>query len=394
MPKQSNKAERRRVALIVESSMTVGRQIIRGIAEYVRQASHWSVYYEPSHIQKKTLPAWFETWQGNGVIARIWSWRFARQFAKKKLPVVDLVGDILDTGIPLVQVDNRAIATIAANHLLEHDFSTFAFCGVRGPLWSKQRCDYFVESLRSSGHACRIYQLPSSYSKAWFAERERDRLAQWLAGLPKPIGIMAASDWMGQQILEACRRIEALVPEEVAVVGVDDDKAICEISDPMLSSINPRHDRVGFYAAELLDALMRGEPPPREPLTVGVPNLVIRRSTDIQTIADRDVAAAVRFIRENACHDICVADVAASIALSPSTVKRRFRSVLDRSVHDEIVRVRLERTRELLAETEMTLAQIASAAGFRHQEYLGVVFKAESGMTPGQFREQTKSKVL
>jgi LacI family transcriptional regulator len=187
---------------------------------------------------------------------------------------------------------------------------------------------------------------------------------------------MAANDWVGQKVLDASRRVGASVPEEVAVVGVDNDEAICEISDPMLSSVVARHDRVGFYAAELLDRLMQGKPAPAAPMIVGAPSVVVRRSTDVQTIADRDVVAAVQFIRENACRGLRVDDVAAHVALSYSTLKRRFQRTLARSVHDEIMRVRMQRVRELLAETTMTLAQLSRAAGFPYQEYLRAIFKS------------------
>ena len=377
--------QRRRVALMVESSLNSGREMLRGIAEYVRQTSHWSIYYEPGHIQK-ILPEWMENWQGDGIIARVRNRHLAKQFAKMKLPAVDILGDVLDTGIPLVQVDNRAIAELAAGHLLEHGFRLLGFCGIRGRLWSNQRRDIFKNIAYGANCPCHMHLLPSFYSKAWFAEKERKKLAEWIDGLPKPIGIMAVNDWVGQKILEACRTVGAMVPEQVAVIGVDNDTATCEISDPMLSSVVPRHDRVGFYAAQLLDALMQGEEPPAEPLTVGQPNIVVRRSTDVQTIADNDIVEAVRFIRENACRGIRTEDVAKHVALSYSTLKRRFRKVLSRSIHDEIIRIRMNRVRELLAETEMTLEQIALATGFHHTEYLGVVFKSQTGMTLGQFR--------
>lgn len=388
----TRKAERRRVALVIESSHSSGRQMLRGIAEYIRQISHWSVYYEASHIQT-VLPKWLKNWRGDGIIARIRNRTLARQFAEMRLPVVDLLGDILDTGIPLVQVDNRAISELAASHLIEHGFRSFAFCGVRSPLWSTQRCEVFRKCIADAGYVCHVHHLPSIFSKAWVTEdEERERLTQWVRDLHKPIGIMATNDWAGQKILEACRRIGAIVPEEVAVIGVDNDEAVCEISDPMLSSIIPRHDRVGFHAAELLDQLMQGKSPPSEPLTVGLPSIVVRRSTDVQTIADRDIVEAMRFIREHGCGDIRVEDIAAHVALSYSTLKRRFQRVLCRSIHDEITRVRIARGCELLTETEMTLGQIAQVTGFRHQEYFGVVFKSQMGMTPGQYREKNASK--
>ncbi|MEN6405831.1 MAG: DNA-binding transcriptional regulator [Thermoguttaceae bacterium] len=384
--------ERRRIALLIESSLGSGREMLRGFAEYVRQTSHWSIYYEPSHSHSQSvLPEWLDNWHGDGIIARVRNRNVAKKLIKMGIPVVDVLGNVHDTGIPVVGVDNRAIARAAAGHLLEHGFRAFAYCGVLGPSWSQTRRDVFKETVTRSGYTSYHYLLPRLGGKAWISETERERLTQWIASLPKPIGIMAANDWAGQKVLEACRRAVAMVPEEVAVVGVDNDAAFCEICDPMLSSVVARHDRVGFYAAELLDQLMQGKPAPTEPLTVGQPSVVVRRSTDVQTIADRDIAEAVRYIREHAYGEISVEDVAAHVALSYSTLKRRFQQVLSRTIHDEIKRVRMARTRELLTETSMTLAQIAQLTGLRHQEYLGVVFKAEMGVTPSQFREENQS---
>jgi LacI family transcriptional regulator len=382
---------RRRVALIVESSLASGRQTLRGFAEYVRRVNCWSIYYEPGHFQT-SLPDWLHNWRGDGVVARVRNPIVARQLAKLRVPVVDISGNVPDTGFPIVQVDNRAIARLAASHLLEHGFRGLAFCGIRGQWWSRLRQEVFEEIVGRSACVWQAYQLPRMGGQVWFSESERRRLAQWIAGLPKPIGIMAANDWAGQKVLAACRRAGTMVPEEVAVLGVDNDEAICEISDPMLSSIDARHDRVGFHAAELLDQLLHGKTPPREPVAAGLPTIVVRRSTDMQSIADRDVAEAVRYIREHACGEICVERVAAHVALSYTTLKRRFRRLLARSVHDEITRVRVERVRELLTETEMTLTEIARAAGFRHQAYFGAVFKSQTGMTPGEFRQENAIK--
>ena len=387
--KEESASEQRRIALIVESDFTVGREILRGIAQYIRRTSRWSIYFEPGTAQHNTMTDWLRHWQGDGIIARIRSRKLARQFVENmKVPVVDLVGDILDPEIPLVQVDNRAIGELAAHHLLEHGYSSFAFCGVHGRMWSKERSTFFQGYLTSVGHTCSTHHLSSGTTRRWFSEEDRERLAQWVAGLEKPIGIMAANDWVGQKLLDACWRTGALVPEEVAVVGVDNDDIICELSNPMLSSIIAGHDRVGFHAAELLDGMMQGKQPPSEPLTVGKPSVVVRRSSDVQTIADRDIVMAIRFIREHACRGIHVDDVASHIAVSRSTLKRRFKQVLSRSVHEEILRIRLERARELLSGTDMTVRHIAHTTGFTHQQYLGEVFKAKFGMTPVQYRKE------
>ena len=384
-------ARRRSVALIVESSVASGRQLLRGIAQYVREVGHWSIYCEPGHL-KATLPNWLARWKGDGMIVRVMNQKVAQRVARMGIPVVAVQGAVPRGAVPFVQVDDRAIAEVAANYLVEHKLRYFGFCGLREAYWSTLRGDRFREALGKFGFQPHKYALPPRGSRAWFSDAERENLARWIASLPKPIGILACNDWTGQRVLEACRRAETIVPEEVAVLGVDNDETICDLCDPVLSSIVAGHDRVGYHAAELLDGLMQGKRAPKEPVVVGSPSLVVRRSTDLQTIADRDVAAAVRFIRENACAGIRVEDVAAHVALSSSSLFRRFQSVLSRSVHDEILRARMERVRELLTETEMPLSQIAHATGFNHQEYLGVVFKAQMGVTPGQFRSENANR--
>jgi len=385
--RQASGSKRRRVAVIVESSLAGGRAILRGFAEYVRQVDRWSIFYEPNHFQT-SLPDWLHGWRGDGVVARVRSPAVARQLVKTRLPVVDISGNVPNARFPVVQVDNRAIARVAAGHLLERGFVAFAYCGIRKLWWSRQREEAFGQMVAQGGHSAHDYQLPHMGGIAWFSESERTRLAGWIAALPKPAGIMAANDWAGLKVLAACRSADVMVPEEVAVVGVDNDEAICEIADPMLSSVDPRHDRVGFHAAELLDRLMQGMPPPRGFTAVGSPTVVVRRSTDIQSVADPEVAEAVRYIREHACGAIRADDVAAHLAVSYTTLKRRFRNVLSRSVHEEITRVRIERARELLSRTEMTLSQIARATGFCQPAHFGAIFKAHAGMTPSAFREE------
>jgi LacI family transcriptional regulator len=382
-------ARRRRVALIVESSVASGRELLRGAAQYVREIGHWSIFCEPGHLQT-TLPEWLNEWRGDGMIVRIMNKNVTKQVARMGIPVVAIRGNVLGGEIPAVQVDDRAVAELAFHYLLECNLRSFAFCGLRGPYWSRLRRDYFRDTARKFGFETHLYDLPPRSGRAWFSEAERQRLAHWISRLPKPIGIMACNDWAGQRVLAACQQAEVMVPEEVAVLGVDNDEIICDLCDPMLSSITVRHDLVGYHAAELLDQLMQGKPPPSEPVIVGSSRIIVRRSTDLQTIADQDVAAAVRYIRENACRGISVEDVASHVALSYSTLYRRFQRALARSINDEIMRVRMERARELLTETELPLAEVARTTGFNHQEYFGTVFKAETGTTPGQFREETK----
>ncbi len=225
------------------------------------------------------------------------------------------------------------------------------------------------------------------HTRQW--EDYADDLGRWVAALPKPVGLMLCSDQVGPVTLEACRRAGVSVPDEVAVIGVDNDEPLCEAAAPGLSSVWPDHESIGYEAARILDQLMHGGAPPPGPVYVPPRALITRRSSDVQAVDDPDVAAAVRVIRERACgpDGLTIDDVAAEVAVSRSVLQRRFKRATGRTLHDEMLRMRLARARELIAETDLPIATVAERAGFRHQEYLGVIFRQKLGTTPARFRQ-------
>lgn len=378
------------VALIVETSLGAGREILRGIAQYVREHGPWSIYHEPRNLED-SVPSWLTRWRGDGIIVRLQNERIARAIAAAGLPAVDVLGEAADADLPLVHVDDEAIARLAFEHLFDRGIRQFAYCGLRTATWSRQREAAFAALAAAAGCTVRVYHLPATAGADRTWEAAQNKLAAWISELPRPAGIMVCHDPRGQRVLEACRRAGVLVPEEVAVIGVDNDEPICEVSDPPLSSVAPDFGRIGYQAARLLDRLMRGEKPESNSLRLDPRGVVARQSTDVLAIEDRDLAEAVRFIRTHGCQRIGVDDVAAHLAISRSALKRRFRKLLGRSVHEEIIRVRVNRARDLLAQTDLPIRQVAVTAGFEHQEYLGVVFKARTGATPAGYRRQARS---
>ncbi len=373
------------MALVIETSMASGRQILRGIARYSRECGPWALYHEPGHMQAG-LPEWLRRWRGDGLITRVRSAEVAEILAGMSIPVVDVLDDFPHPKIVGVRVSNPAIARLAIEHFLDRGFREFAYCGIQGRRWARLREEAFVQFVQAAGYRCHVYHLPRQETAPWYAEVERERLADFVRGLPKPSAILACNDLAGQRMLDACRRVEVAVPENVVVLGVDNDESLCEISDPVLSSVDPAYDQIGYHAAAVLDRRMEGREPTAWEVLWEPAEVVVRRSTDILAINDADLAAAMRFIRDHACDGIGVVDVVRHVGISYSTLKRRFRSVFQRSIHDEIVRIRLERARELLAGTDLPLAVVARRSGFQHQESLGAVFKAHFKSTPGQFR--------
>ena len=374
------------VALIVETSSHYGREILVGVTRYLRTHRPWSVFLE-QHLDS-AVPAWFGRWAGNGVISRAADPGVLLPLVARGVPVVDVsdrrpaVADL-----PRVNSDDDAIGRMAADHLWERGYRHFAFCGFAGERWSDCRRAGFVGRLADRGRDGPTSDTPW-VGRMW--EREQDSLARWLAALPRPLGVFAANDFRGQQVLDASRRAGLRVPGDVAVVGVDDEPVVCELCDPPLSSIRPDAARVGFLAAELLDAMMGTEPRAVTSQRVPPVGVSARQSSDALAVDDPETAAAVAYIRANACRGATVADVLRHTGLSRSDLERRFRRHLGRSPHEELGRVRLDRAKELLAGTDLKVGVIADRVGFAHAEYLCVFFKRAEGETPGEYRRRTR----
>jgi len=294
-----------------------------------------------------------------------------------------------DAGIPYVGTDNMAVAQLAADHLLERGFVHFAYCGynptpVNG--CSQKRAQGFQEAISRAGHACAVFNAPNTASDLW--ENLCGDLMDWLSKLPHPLGVMACNDSRARQILEACRMVGLRVPEDVAVVGVDNEEAICQYTDPPLTSVDQGSERSGYEAALLLDQWMSGQrvaPGKREIAPVGI---VARRSTEILAAPDDEVATALRFIRDHAGERIGLDDVGRATGSTIATLRRRFKSALGRTVHEEIQRVRIERAKQMLVSTDWTFKQIANHSGFCSVQHMSTRIRQATGHTPGEYRQR------
>jgi LacI family transcriptional regulator len=380
------KGRRPEVALIVETSVIYGRQILMGICRYLRAHGSWSAFLDERELRTPP-PAWLSHWRGDGVICRSTNAEWARVFRRRKLPVVDLNDLYLDLGLPRIGSDMHAIGRLGAEHLRERGFRHLAFCGFSGEAWSEQRRDGFAAALRDLPEPVGVYESPWAGLRKHPWQEERNRIARWLRALPRPLAIMACNDVRGQHVLDACKHLGARVPDEIAVVGVDNAQTFCELCDPPLSSVMPNAERIGFEAAQLLDRLMAGAKAPAENLLIEPLEVVTRQSSDVFAVEDPLVSRAARFIRDHACRGIKVSDVLSEVNCSRSVLERRFREQIGRSPQAAIREVQLRRIRQLLAETDWKLPRIAEAAGIDNPEYLSVVFKRETGRTPNQFRQ-------
>jgi LacI family transcriptional regulator len=283
---------------------------------------------------------------------------------------------------PWVKSDDGAIAQLAAQHFLERGFRHFAFCGDPRFSWSNRRADQFGLLIRGAGRDCHIYE-PAR--RTLHGDEQVDDIAVWLLKLPRPVAVFACYDNRGQQVLEACRRAGIAVPEEVAVLGVDNDEVLCVLSPPPLSSIILNSRRTGWEAAALLSLMMKGEKPGADAHLIPPIGVQTRQSSDILAIADPKIAAALRYIREHACEGLRVSDVLKHCPMARRGLENRFKQLLGRTPRQEILRVQLNRVKELLVGTELPVWEIADRTGF-DAEYLSVVFKQATGVAPSEYR--------
>jgi len=377
------------VAVLIETSRAYGRGLLRGIARYQHENPLWSTYFEP-HGLGDSLPPWFDRWRGDGVLARIENRRTARRLLALKVPVINLRSTLPDLPFPFIGSDNHAVARLAFEHLTQRGFTRLAFCGYRGTSHEgfQTRENAFRRLVTRADLEHHTFAIPytSRQKDEWHAQQRQ--LSRWLAGLTKPVGILTINDDVGLRVLEACRRIGAAVPDDIAVLGVENDEHACNLALPPLSSIDLNSEATGYRAAKLLDRLMRGKAAPRNPRREKPGTLVVRRSTDVLAIEDDEVVRAHRFIREHACRPIDVGDVLRHVSRSRSSLGPRYRQALGHTLHEAIQQARLDTARQLLAETDLPIKQIASQAGFGTIQYFARVFRNNVGEPPAAFRNR------
>lgn len=380
---------RPQVALLIETSNAYSRGLLRGICTFMREGKRWEINFTEQG-RGDVPPPWFNDWRGDGVIARIENSLIEEAMLLTGVPVVNVSSAALSHEFPSVTSNSEAVCRLAVGHLLERGFQCLGYCGDARFDWSFRHERNFRRQAETAGYEVYVFDSAKSDADDWLLEQRK--LARWVKELPKPIGVFACYDIRGQQLLEVCRKEAVRVPDEVAVIGHHDDELLCELCDPPLSSVVPNARRAGYEAAAILDDLMRGVNVPLTMRSIEPVGVSARQSTDVIAVPDVQVAAAVRFIREHAYEGIGVEDVLKSVPMSRTVLERRFHKFLGRSPYEEILRLRIERVKELLTTTDLQMAQIAERVGFSGVEYLSAMFKRKLGVSPRVFRRRASVK--
>lgn len=372
------------------SRMDVG-QILRGVMDYAAQRGRWTLDVNPEAftVSMQALAGW----SGQGVLARLLTPAQLRAAQALGVPVVNLAGTLPPGGVPRVMVDQEAVGRLAAEHLLERGFHRAAYFGHQGVWYSKQREHGFVERIARAGGKCSVFAAPRSFDASHPWHRWMEPLMRWLKTFEPPVGLLAVHDYRARMVLDACLRLGLRVPQDVALIGVDNSEVACEFSRVPLSSVARNNWREGFEAAALLDRLMAGKRPPKQDILIPPEGVVARCSTDTEAIENPHVGAAVRLIREHLGEPFGVTILEKHLSVSRRYLYYHFQRSLNCTPHQYLNRARIQRAKELLAApTKLKLQSIARACGFRTIARLRLVFQRITGTTLAQYRRSLPTR--
>jgi LacI family transcriptional regulator len=394
MKRRPRSKDQKTVALLVETSRAYGRGICRGVARFAEQNPDWLILYQERNL-KESIPESLRKYKVDGILMRVDQPNVVRKIVSLGIPTVDLLGARVEGDCPAFLPDDHAIAEMATDHLVNNGFVHFAFCGLAGIPFSDDRQRGFVRYLDKFGF--RVFNYPSRATHLGEILRAEDRgfleiesIAKWLETLPKPVAVFACNDVRALQVLQACHLIGCIVPDEVAVLGVDNDEIITELCHPRLTSIEPDTLSTGYKACLCLDRMMaRSKPESLLDRTAPV-GVIERESTNIIATTDKVLASALREIRDEACDGLTVKKLLDHLQISRTHLEAKFKRTVGRTVHDEITRVRLKRVCQLLYSGEETLATIVRKSGYLDISHLSRLFRKNFGVSPGEYRKRNR----
>lgn len=361
---------------------------IEGILQFAHEHGlKWSYMVAPesSNVSITQLVGW----PGDGVIAALHNAKEGRCAAGLKLPVVNISGALAKSPVPRATVDNRAIGKLAAEHYLERGYENLAFYGIRGIIYSDQRLEGFSETAAAKGLAVATHLAGQTFNikgNKWL--HQQAELTEWIRGLKPPCAVFAASDARARQVISSCDALQLRSPDQIAVLGVDDQQIICEHTHPTLSSIARNSLREGYVAAEMLHQLMSAAPMPDRERLIPPLGIVPRESTDIAAIDDDRLRDVLAYFQEHIEEPVSVSEVCRHAGVSRRWLEYAFRETLGVSPFDHIRRQRLKHARRLLREERSTAINvIARRSGYSSSNQLAKAFRAEFGLSPRDYRK-------
>ena len=377
------------VAILVDTATGWGRRLVSGITNFARNHGQWRLWIEPrGQDEHLRVP---HGWRGQGVIARVSTHTMANELAELGTPVVNVSGiELAQCGFPRVATNYDATARLAAGHFMERGYRNFAYIGPLRLSYVQRHAAAFERAVAEVNARCTLFDFhhDTRAGREW-SERQRE-LGDWLEKLPKPAGVFSWATSAGAQVLELCRVRGIAAPDDVAVLGGDDDNLLCETTSPPMSGILVASEQIGVHAAARLDRLMKGASDDGGPELIDPISVIARGSTETLAIPDDELRQAMVFLRQHAYRSLSVDEIADAVPMTRRSLERKCQAVLGRTPLEEIRRLRIARVRELLAMTDRSVEDIAAATGFGTPEYMTATFRQFEQITPLRYRRRVR----
>jgi len=375
------------ITVLARIDFAYGRDVFRGISRFARSRVDWQLSVR-SALHDTDPFEWLKQWRGGGLLIHHASKDWVAAARRRRIPMVSFSHNLLNSSVPVVITEDRTIVRMAMEYFAGRGFDQVAYVGMhayehdpRAQAYENYCRKSRMPALRFDGDAKGLWPKQSG-------SRRNTALSRWLAELPKPIAVLAWNDITAQTLIESCQSTGLSIPDQVSILGIDNDELLCEMSAPTLSSIDVGAEQIGFKAASLLADLLKGKTPLGEPLLTPPMGVVTRQSTDFVAVEDPLVEMALRYIHAHAVDGIQVAEVLDHVPLSRRSLERRFVSTLGRTPLQEIRRVRLERAKRLLVDSDMGLVEVAEAVGMKDVRHLHSLFRQRLETTPSAFRQK------
>ena len=382
----------KKILVIMTNSREAPRNFMIGITKYASLYADWIVVWEPALYRQpisRKLPK-LVTNKFAAIVMESVFYEDVANLIPKKYPLILCTHDKIIPGYPNVISNWEKSGRMAGDYLLKRGFKTFAYCGFRDICWSASRMAGYESCVEQAGY--KVIRIELEYlQQQGQQEDERDILVKWVRDLPKPVAVMACNDDLAIAIIDACKIAKVRIPDEMAIVGVDNDKFFCSISHPTLTSIGHNDELAGFQTAELIDNLLAGkEKVSDQRIVVNPTHITTRQSTNIIAVEDVYVSDALKFIQKNSNRPIQVDEVADAAKISRRGLEMRFNEHIKSTVHNEIERSRCERVARLLLETNLSISQISVKLQFSEEQNLARSFKKIKEVSPSEFRKKNR----
>ena len=397
------------ILVSVDKSKSAERKMLRGLTKYAQLNGPWRLFVEingpwglftqdPFRVNIQTKFSKEVLLQSanriDGVFVHAKNLKIGQEIIKMGIPAVVIPIEKPIPGIPNTLDQWDLLGKIAAEHFIDRGFKNFGYAGIEGIWWSQNRFESFRKNINQAGFEVDYYQVPK-LSRLTNWETEERLMSKWVKRLPKPVALLAWNDDFGEHLIKAANIARVIIPDEVAVLGIDDDEIVCDLCIPQLSSISQDYEKIGYEIGQLLDQLMRGQKWNGQNLCVVPTHVTTRQSTDVLAIEDSELATAINYIREESKkRKISVGDVVYATNLSRRALENHFSKELNCSINKKIRYYRVKHLARVLVETDFPIVRIASDMGFSDTKNISSYFQKEMGLTPQAYRKKFSEKHL